>query len=69
MEIPHNSLSQEALTEVIKDFVLREGTDYGHRDFTTEEKTDQVLKQIKSGKAKIVFDNQTKTCSILETKY
>ena len=40
---------------VIDAFVLREGTDYGHRDIDLTEKRDRVLKMLRNGHAKIVF--------------
>ena len=36
MEIPLNAVSDEALAGIIEAFVLREGTDYGHADFSLE---------------------------------
>lgn len=40
---------------VIDAFVLREGTDYGHRDIGLSEKRDRVLKLLESGQAVICF--------------
>jgi uncharacterized protein YheU (UPF0270 family) len=65
MEIPHDKLSPETLRGVIENFVSREGTDYGTREWTLDEKIDQVLRQLKSGHAKIVFDEESETCTIL----
>ena len=67
MKIPYHILKKETLDEVIKDYIFREGTDYGHKEWTLDEKIQQVLKQIKSGKASIVFDQRTTTCTIIES--
>ena len=40
MKIRPGDLSDEALAGVIDSFVLKEGTDYGHRDYSIEEKRD-----------------------------
>ena len=55
MEIPYQSLSEDALLGVIDAFVLREGADYGHRDIGLDEKRDRVRKMLMDGRAKIVF--------------
>ena len=65
MEIPHRELSEEALRGVIESFVLREGTDYGRRDYTIEEKVAAVMRQLDRGEAVIVFDPDTGTVGIV----
>jgi uncharacterized protein YheU (UPF0270 family) len=53
--IPPTDLSEQALLGVIDAFVLREGTDYGHRDIGIEEKRDRVRKLLANGYAEIRF--------------
>ena len=65
MKIPHHELSEEALRGVVESFVLREGTDYGQRDFPFEEKIAAVMRQLDRGEASIVFDPETETVSIV----
>jgi uncharacterized protein YheU (UPF0270 family) len=64
VEIPHAALSPEALRGVIEAFVLREGTDYGEREFTLEQKCAQVLAQIRRGEARILYDPESETVTI-----
>ena len=64
MEIPHRELSEEALRGVVESFVLTEGTDYGQRDYSLEEKIEAVIRQLDRGEAVIVFDPETETVSI-----
>ena len=64
MEIPHRELSEAALRGVVESFVLREGTDYGQRDYSLEEKIAAVMRQLDRGEAVIVFDPDTRTVSI-----
>jgi hypothetical protein len=63
--IPHRELSSEALAGVIESFVLREGTDYGAREYSLEEKVAHVLRQLERGEAQIVFDAQTESVDIV----
>jgi uncharacterized protein YheU (UPF0270 family) len=44
--------------------VLREGTDYGEREFSLEDKVSHVIGQLKRGEAHIVFDPESQTVSI-----
>ena len=65
LKIPYDQLSSDALNGVIEEFVTRDGTDYGELEVSLETKMFQVLGQLKSGKAVIVFDPESETCNIL----
>ena len=67
VKIPYSQLSSEALQGVIEEFVTRDGTDYGEIEVSLETKISQVLGQLKSGKAVIVFDQDSETCNILRS--
>ncbi len=61
MRIYPSDLSPEALDGVIESYVLREGTDYGHRAYTLEEKCAAVRRQIDAGEGQLWFDAQHQT--------
>jgi uncharacterized protein len=65
VDVPFSALSAEALLGVVDDFVLREGTEYGAADVSLERKREQVLAQLRSGEAQIVFDEASETCTIV----
>jgi len=65
IQIPPEELSPAALRGVIESFVLREGTEYGARDYTLDEKVDQVLAQLRRGEARILFDPQTESVTLV----
>ena len=65
MEIPLAALSDEALAGVIESFVLREGTDYGHGDFSLQQKCAAVRRQLERGEARLVFDDGTQSPNIV----
>ncbi len=67
MIIPYKELSPEALNGVIEQFVSRDGPDSGHVDVPIKRKIEQVIKQLESGKAVIVFVQETETCTILKS--
>ena len=63
--IPHAELSPDALEGVIKSFVLREGTDYGEREFSLEQKIAHVRAQLERGDARILFDPNSSSVDIV----
>jgi uncharacterized protein len=65
VEIPHTELSQEALRGVLESFVLREGTDYGEREFSLDEKVAHVLRQLERREAQIMFDPGTESVTLV----
>ena len=65
VEVSHRDLSEVALRGVVESFVLREGTDYGQRDYSLEEKIAAVIRQLDCGEAVIVFDPDSETVSII----
>ena len=66
--VPHTDLSADALRGVIESFVLREGTEYGERDFTLEEKLAHVTHQLERGEAQIMYDPQSQSVDIVVTR-
>ncbi|MBS0580499.1 MAG: YheU family protein [Proteobacteria bacterium] len=66
--VPHAELSAQALRGVIESFVLREGTDYGEREFTLEQKIAHVRAQLDSGEAQIFFDPGSESIDIVRTR-
>jgi uncharacterized protein YheU (UPF0270 family) len=67
IDIPYTELSADALRGVVEAFVLREGTEYGARDFTLDEKVAHVMRQLERREAQIVFDPATETVGLVVT--
>jgi hypothetical protein len=65
VKIPLGALSSEALAGVVEEFVMREGTDYGHRDYTLDEKRARVLRALETGTAIITFEPDSNSTSIV----
>ena len=55
ISIPPDQLTSEALLGVIDAFILREGTDYGHHEFTLDEKRSRVRAMLHRGEAEICY--------------
>lgn len=65
LQIPPELLSAEALRGVLEDFVLREGTDYGLRDWSLDEKVAQVALQLQRGEARLMYDPESESVTLV----
>ena len=66
--MPIDALGEDTLRALIESFVGREGTDYGARERTLEEKVADVRRQLERGEARIVFDPETESVNILPVR-
>jgi hypothetical protein len=64
VEVPFSELPAELLHAVVESFVLREGTDYGEKEMSLEDKVAGVIRQLKKGEAKILFDPESDSVTI-----
>ena len=70
MIIPRQDIAPETLENLIREFVLREGTDYGSVEVSLQSKIDQVKSQLEKGEAVIVFSELHETVDIqLKAKF
>jgi uncharacterized protein YheU (UPF0270 family) len=65
MVIPHTALDPETLNRVIESFVLREGTDYGHSQYSIQDKIEAVRSQLTRGEACLTWDAELESCNIV----
>ncbi len=65
MIIPVKELSIEILENIVKEFVLREGTEYGDHDIALSDKIVQVKAQLNEGSAVLVYSELHETVNIL----
>ena len=65
--VPYTELAPDLLRAVVESYVLREGTDYGEREFSLAEKVARVINLLERGEAQIVFDPETETVSIVSS--
>lgn len=65
MIIPIEELEPETLAAIAESFVLREGTDYGADEVPLPEKVEQVLAQLRSGEAVLLYSELHETVDIV----
>ena len=64
VEVKKSDLKEETLRKLVETFVLQEGTDYGHTEYSLEDKVEKVIKQIDRKKAWIIYDSKSEHCFI-----
>ncbi len=65
VDLDPEQLSPGALRGIVEEYVTREGTDYGEGDWSLEDKVARVLRQLDRGEARIVFDLELESASIV----
>lgn len=65
MIIPLEQLNEDTLNAIIKEYILREGTDYGAVDATEANKIAQIKLQLKQGSAVLVYSELHESVNIL----
>lgn len=68
VEIPLERIAPEILQALLADFVSREWSELSDAGFTLEQKIEQVLQQLKSGQARILFDLTSGSWNIVPTQ-
>jgi uncharacterized protein len=63
--VPYTELAADLLHAVVESFVLREGTDYGETEVPLQQKVSRVISQLKKGEAKILFDPESDSITIV----
>jgi uncharacterized protein len=63
--VPHTELAADVLQAVVESFVLREGTDYGEKELSLNQKVSRVMRQLERGDAQILFDPETESVAIV----
>ncbi|RLB61552.1 MAG: YheU family protein [Deltaproteobacteria bacterium] len=65
IEVPYDQINPDTLRNMIQEFVSRDGADWGDAGCTLENKYEQVIKQLRDKKVKIVFDLSSQTANII----
>lgn len=63
--VPAQRLQSEVLQALLEDFATRDGTDYGERVFTLEDKVARLQGQLDSGEIQILYDADSEQWDLL----
>ena len=65
IDVPLDRIPPDTLRTMVEEFVTREWSDLSDSGYTLDEKVDQVIRQLKDQRAKVVFDLGAQTCNIV----
>ena len=65
VKIEKEQISSEALDQIFENFILREGTDYGHKDLSFDTKKENLNRMLLKNQIVIVYDNETESVTLL----
>jgi uncharacterized protein YheU (UPF0270 family) len=68
VEVPWTALDPATLRRVAEEFVTRDGTDYGARERSLEEKTEALLGQLRSGEARLYYEARSGSVHIVPAR-
>lgn len=66
VEIPANRLQGDTLTALLEEFASRDGTDYGRRELSLEEKVAGLRRGLDNGVLKLVYDSDSEHWDLLD---
>jgi len=65
VEVPYEQINPDTLRNLVSEFVTREWEESGEVGYTLDQKIEQVLRQLREGKARVVFDAVSESCNIV----
>jgi uncharacterized protein YheU (UPF0270 family) len=65
IRVPATALSPESIAGLVEEFITREGTDYGEREFSLAEKRETVMRQLERGDVAIVFEFEGESTTLV----
>lgn len=66
IQIPPDRLDVAVLQSLLEEFASRDGTDYGAKEATLEEKVAQLRLQLQQGTIVLLFDTSAETWDLLD---
>lgn len=63
--VPLDRINPETLRKMVEEFVTREWSELSDAGYTFEDKIEQVIQQLKDGRADVVFDLLSESCNII----
>jgi len=65
IEIPLERITPDTLRNMLEEFVTREWSELADAEHTLDQKIEQVLRQLRDKRARIVFDSTSETWNII----
>lgn len=65
VEVPPGRLPRDVYRALLEDYVTRDGTDYGAREKSLEEKVERLQRQVDSGEVRLLFEAESEQWDLL----
>jgi uncharacterized protein YheU (UPF0270 family) len=65
VRVPVQRLQADVLQALLEEYASRDGTDYGERERTLEEKVAQLLRQLRTDELQILYDVRSEQWDLL----
>ena len=65
IEIPFARIDPETLQRMIEEFVTRDGADWAESGCALEDKVRQVLRQLRDGQVRVVYDQKSQSANLV----
>ena len=65
VEVPPGRLQSDILQGLLEEYASRDGTDYGERETSLEQKVAQLMRQLTNSELKILYDTESEQWDIL----
>jgi uncharacterized protein YheU (UPF0270 family) len=69
VEVPPARLDEEVLQALLEEFASRDGTDYGDRELSLEQKVLDLRRQLRQRGLLLLFDSESETWDLLEREH
>ncbi len=68
VEVPVTRLAPDTLTALLEEFASRDGTDYGARELSLEDKVAQLQSGLGAGRIKLLYDSESEHWDVLDAQ-
>jgi len=68
LEIPWQTIASDTLTNILVEYVTRDGTDYGEQEVSTDSKVSQVRRLLAQGKCVLLFQPEDQSLTLMDTQ-
>ena len=65
VDVPYDQIDPETLRKMIQEFVSRDGADWDDTGCSLDDKVEQVLRQLRAKKIKVVVDLTSQTANLV----
>ena len=66
VEVPHGRLQSDILQGLLEEYASRDGTDYGERELSLEQKVSQLDRQLHRRDLVILFETESESWDLLQ---